>query len=181
MCSELHPIQRSIGAHLHIGMRTIQQLVFHTFPYYFHIVPTNSDIVSPRCHMVPMSGVCQGCVLATCLLCHVITWLMSGVKSGGDLGKHVGQNTFDDFVCAGDVALLSLREHQLQLFCRGLMRRRGTWTTTYDGQRPRSKSLLAVWHSQRSVIAQTQSNLCANSSAYMWVVRTHVTDTAPLK
>ena len=42
------------------------------------------------------SGVRQGCVLAPDLFCRAIDWLMSRMKSDGNLGIRVGQNTFDD-------------------------------------------------------------------------------------
>ena len=57
------------------------------------------------------SGVRQGCLLALDLFCHAIDWLMSRLKSGGELGIRVGQKTFDDLRStyddyAGDAALL---------------------------------------------------------------------------
>ena len=52
------------------------------------------------------SGVRQGCLLALDLFCHAIDWLMSRLKSGGELGIRVGQNTVDDLDYAQDGALL---------------------------------------------------------------------------
>ena len=68
-----------------------------------------SPVISTTC----TSEVRQGCVLAPDLFCCAIDWLMSRVKPGGNLGIHVGQNTFDDLDYADDGALLRapLTEH----------------------------------------------------------------------
>ena len=52
------------------------------------------------------SGVCQGCVLAPNLFWRAIDWLMSRVKSSGNLGIRMESNTFDDLGYADDGALL---------------------------------------------------------------------------
>ena len=52
------------------------------------------------------SEVLQGCVLAPDLFCWAIDWLIFGVKSCGELGLRMGQNTFKDLDYADDGALL---------------------------------------------------------------------------
>ena len=51
-------------------------------------------------------GVRQGCVLAPELFCRAVDWLMSRLKSGGNLEIRMRPNTFDDLDYADDGDML---------------------------------------------------------------------------
>ena len=74
-------------------------------------------------------------MLAPDLFRRPIDWLMSRAKSGGQLTIRVGQNTLMILTALTTALCCPQREHRLLLSCRGLIRKYGTWASTYHGQR----------------------------------------------
>ena len=58
------------------------------------------------------------------------------VKPDEELGIRVGQNTFDDIDYADDGALLPSARVSTAALLQRLMRKQGTWASTYHGQIP---------------------------------------------